>query len=738
MKKIIIVLLITAFLGNTSKAQDLIKQVPADASLVIEMDLSAIKMHMGDKINTLNKKMALPVFKYSSIPFAKLFNTAESGLSMDKKAYFFMQAGNSYWVLPLNNESLFKSIVLESASKSFSIDTMPYDFVKSNGAEVLFNNNYGVVIKDNIAILTKGPRINTYSYYGGTYEMKEELKELKEYMRSEEITDSDEVVSPEVKAKIEEIIAAYDKERMDEEKQKHDHIDAPEIIYDEDLYQMEDAETEAIEATEEPIYSEEYDYDEKVESAGDAVDEAAEEATEAADEIEESPYKDYDSEGYDAIKIEAVKKPSYRYNWNHPVLQAFDEAWKQYKERKRKMVYVEQNEKSTLQAIKFIDSEEKNSIKANKQFNSDFSSTHDMGIWISEAFPFQFTDMMSRGYGMLNWGKMSSLFSGNHGVLYLDVKDKSIDIAGNQFMGKEFSKYQSMVSRRLNKKFIKYLPKTTSGVYAMNINQDGIYNMYRDLYGKILNSLEKNRGMDYSGGIDLFDMFINKDMLLNTLSGDGIVALTGSTQIISTKRRYLFDSTAFERTWQSVPDTNVIPEMMSMFTIKNKENLEKFLNAMIKLKVLKKKGDNYFIDLYYGRSSRKQSPEKAMWTLGIKKNVFFITNSQQVQMNKGLITHNAKKEMSEEICSLLKKEGNFVYWDHEAGVSSFPIGTFGSRRFTRMATISSDYFKNAKMVSKQTSKDSYAIKASFNFNEDNKENGLLQFIEMFQKMNERN
>jgi hypothetical protein len=52
------------------------------------------------------------------------------------------------------------------------------------------------------------------------------------------------------------------------------------------------------------------------------------------------------------------------------------------------------------------------------------------------------------------------------------------------------------------------------------------------------------------------------------------------------------------------------------------------------------------------------------------------------------------------------------------------------------AMMTANYFKSAKMVSKQTGKNSYAIKASFNFNEQKKENAVLQLLEMVQKMNE--
>ena len=66
-----------------------------------------------------------------------------------------------------------------------------------------------------------------------------------------------------------------------------------------------------------------------------------------------------------------------------------------------------------------------------------------------------------------------------------------------------------------------------------------------------------------------------------------------------------------------------------------------------------------------------------------------------------------------------------------------PWKDMGSKRTMQSAMMSANYFKSAKMVSKQTGKNSYAINASFNFNEQKKENAVLQLIEMVQKMNER-
>ena len=85
---------------------------------------------------------------------------------------------------------------------------------------------------------------------------------------------------------------------------------------------------------------------------------------------------------------------------------------------------------------------------------------------------------------------------------------------------------------------------------------------------------------------------------------------------------------------------------------------------------------------------------------------------------------------------LEKKEGNFLYWAHETGMNVIPWKDMGSKRTMQSAMMTANYFKSAKMVSKQTGKNSYAIKASFNFNEQKKENAVLQLLEMVQKMNE--
>ncbi len=715
MKRTLILLFLGAAFGHMAHAQSLINQVPAGAGMVMEINLESVKTNMGDKVSTLDKDMSLSIFKYRSMPFAKLFNSSKSGVSTNKKAYFFMHKGNTYWALPLEDSRLFKASILKLAASSRYESNKKENvaFKTAKGAETLFDKNYGVVIKNNVAILTKGPRIYTYNSYGGNYKLKDALRE---YLRNQGVTDSDQEVSQATKDKIEELIANHDKKLLEKTKEKSGEIKMEVDAIDE-IAAKEETSAEAAEAVEEAAeaVTEEY-YEEN-----DMMDVAAEEATE----------------------ITEMEVPTYRYEWSHPCIQAFDAAWEKYKIRKKESAYDQQIEQMTAQALQFMNQNEQNSILSNNQFTSDFSSTHDMGVWISETFPFQFSDVFLEGTNkMLNWPEMNSLMSGNHGVVYMDVKDQSIDIVGSQSTGEEWSKYRMMNARPVNKKIIKYLPKTTFGLYAMNINQNEIYDMYFDFSKKMLARFQPRRGMEYSAMVDLFDMFINKDMLLNTLSGDAIVALTGTTKMISNKRKYRFDSAAFKRTWQMVPDTAVIPEMMSLFTIKNQANLEKMLATLIKLKVLKKKGKNYFIDMenrnsYRSYGKRKEDPLKAMWTMGIEKDMFFITNSQQVKKNKGLVKHAAKKEMNKEICALLKKEGNFFYWAHETGMNVIPWESMGSKRSMQMALMSAKYFKSAKMVSKQTGKNSYAINASFNFNEQKKENAMFQFLEMVQKMNER-
>ena len=714
MKRTLILLFIVAAFGHMAHAQSLINQLPAGASMVMEINLESVKTNMDDKVSTLDKDMSLSIFKYRSMPFAKLLNSSESGVSTNKKAYFFMHGGNTYWALPLEDSRLFKASILEVAASSRYASNKKENvaFKTAKGAETLFDKNYGVVIKNNAAILTKGPRIYTYNSYGGNYKLKDALRE---YLRDQGVTDSDQEVSLATKGKIEELIANHDKELVETKKRESQEKKAA----------LERMNRRAVEM-----------------ATDDAFDEVAEEA--AAEAVEEATeYYEENDRMEEATDIDEIRTPRYVYDWSHPCIKAFEAAWEKYKIRKKESAYDLQIEQMTAQALQFMNQNEQNSILSNNQFTSDFSSTHDMGVWISETFPFQFSDVFLKGTNkMLNWPEMNSLMSGNHGVVYMDVKDQSIDIVGSQSTGEEWSKYRMMNARPVNKKIIKYLPKTTFGVYAMNINQNEIYDMYFDFSKKMLARFQPRRGMEYSAMVDLFDMFINKDMLLNTLSGDAIVALTGTTKMISNKRKYRFDSAAFKRTWQMVPDTAVIPEMMSLFTIKNQANLEKMLATLIKLKVLKKKGKNYFIDMedrnsYRSYGKRKEDPLKAMWTMGIEKDMFFITNSQQVKKNKGLVKHAAKKEMNKEICALLKKEGNFFYWAHETGMNVIPWESMGSKRSMQRALMSANYFKSAKMVSKQTGKNSYAINASFNFNEQKKENAMFQFLEMVQKMNER-
>jgi hypothetical protein len=746
MKKSIIVLLISGLLSTSVMAQKLLNQVPSDANLVMEINLNAIKKHLGQETKNLDKSFTLPIFDYKGVPLSTLFSSDESGLNMNEKAYFFTIGVHSNWVLPLKDVKLFKARILEAVNEPTYSDyaeeevmieetedaaeegaaeeavpeeeweaeaeveavadeivdnvedapteTPDYRFTKSKGAAVLFIKNYGIVIKNNIAILIKGPELNTYSYYGhSSYNEKYELKEkLKEYMREKGVSNTEYYASSEMKAKIKEIISRYEKEQIELENKS--------------LEEADDAEEVEIEATEE-VYEME--------------------ATEEVTETVEDAYEDHSHQRI-------------YYDWNHPVLAEFDKEWRKYETRKEERMYEKEREELTNLALGYVKGKEKNSIRSNKDFTSRFSSTHDMGVWTTAALPSQYPNSMRRMFRRVKLDELNDLFEDNFSVVYLDVSDKSIELSGRQSMGKDYNQFQSIVSKPVNEKFITHLPKTTYGVYTMNVDPNETYDMYMNMYAKILKHIgaADNMDLDLSGSLDLFDMFINKDMLLNTLSGDALVALTGNTEIIGMKRKYQYDSTNFKSSWVMVPDTTEIPEMISMFTIKNKANLEKFLGAMVKLKVLKKVNNNYHIDMDYGRGYRSESAEKRMWTFGIDGDILFITNSLSVKNNQGLLTHKDNNEMNEEISSLLRTEGNFFYWDHSTGINSLDMKEFLGRRMFRRFKLSAEYFKTAKLVTTKIDNETYAINATLNFNEDNSANALLQMLELFQKMNERN
>ncbi|MDG1099058.1 MAG: hypothetical protein P8O20_06725, partial [Bacteroidia bacterium] len=219
MKRTLILLFIGAAFGHMAHAQSLINQLPAGASMVMEINLESVKTNMGDKVSTLDKDMSLSIFKYRSMPFAKLLNSSKSGVSTNKKAYFFMHGGNTYWALPLEDSRLFKASILEVAASSRYASNKKENvaFKTAKGAETLFDKNYGVVIKNNAAILTKGPRIYTYNSYGGNYKLKDALRE---YLRDQGVTDSDQEVSLATKGKIEELIANHDKELVETKKRE--------------------------------------------------------------------------------------------------------------------------------------------------------------------------------------------------------------------------------------------------------------------------------------------------------------------------------------------------------------------------------------------------------------------------------------------------------------------------------------------------------------------------------------
>lgn len=684
MRNIFLTLFLSAVTAYGAFGQNLLENIPQSCSFLMEFNLKSIKTHLGEEAKNLDKDFNFPVLNGTQVPLAEMLDPTISGVNTEAKLYYFKDGLNTVWMIPINDRELFKKVIMKNLNPYLGEDEPMPVFTKDKKEEVMFMENRGVIVGKNTATIIEGPRINRYEYYGN-YQLKEELKD---FMRKEGITNSDQYVSPKMQAKIKEIIANQEKqdliEEEEERKREKERASKKEVVE----IDREVEETELV-----------------------VVDEMAEtiEEAEAVEEAEEEYY----------------------YNWNHAVLQEFDKEWEKYKDRKINRKYAE-NRKQLIEETRVYSGLSKNSsLAGNGDFKSKFESSHDMGVYMSSNFPMSMSSGFPREFRKGMEGALEVL-EGNYNVFYLDVKDKAMVVTGNQFINERLSKYETMNTKPVNPDFIKYLPGTTFGYACINMNINGSYDMTYDIYSQILSKMDLEKGVDFSGTLELFDMFINKDMLLNTFEGDGLLAVTGTTEFTGTRSTYEFDTLTYKSTWKEVADTSTIPEIMAMFTIKNKENLVRFLNSLDKLKVLKMENGLYKIDMNYGYENKNEKELKDMWTIGMEGNVLYITNRRGVKV-KPL---NQTSSMNPKLLSMLKSNGNSMYYDHQAGVKLFPREEYSDARMLGALDLSTKYFNNAELTSKKVGKGSYTLNATFNFSENNKGNALIQMLNWMKEMDE--
>lgn len=686
MKKISIVLLI-GLANLTVQGQSLLKKIPSTCNFLMEINIQEIKSNLGENVKDLNEDFRFPVIDGTRVSIKELLSESKAGVNTESKMYFFVDGRNSVWLIPLSNADLFKKTVIENLDPYLKEgEAMPM-FYSDKKDQVLHRKNKAVVISKDLAVIIEGPSVNRYGYYGN-YAIKEKLKD---YMRAEGITNTDDYVSPKMQAKIKELIEEQEAKDLIEEEEERQRIkEEQEAIAS--GKNTEEAETEVVEN--------------EIEVVADAM----EETIEAAAEVEEEEYY---------------------YEWSHVVLREFDKEWEHYKDRKIERKYQESKATLISDSREYKSMKSKKSIANNSAFKQKFESSHAVGVFMNAAFP----ATMNKGlYGFdRTMREAMSVLDGNYNVFYMDVKDQSLVISGNQYIKKEFSSYETIKSKPINQTIFKYLPSSTFGYASINFDLNETYNMSYDMYGKILKNIELEKGVDFSGTLDLFDMFINKDMLINTFEGDGIIALTGTSEFIGTRSTYEFDTVSYKSKWKEVPDTSTIPEIMAFFTIKNKKNLMRFLESMDKLKVLKLEGDVYKIDMDYGYQSKSDIELKRMWTIGVDGDVFYITNRRGGVVKK----INEESKIDSELLSVLKENGNSMYYDHQAGMRLFPKDEIKDRSALHMLQLSTKYFYNAKMVSKKEGPGNYSFNASFNFDPQNKGNALIQMLHWMQEMDER-
>lgn len=337
----------------------------------------------------------------------------------------------------------------------------------------------------------------------------------------------------------------------------------------------------------------------------------------------------------------------------------------------------------------FIESKGANSYVGNSYFQEYLKSQPDAALVIDYgllsnmfmtpmlgAFPRSVWDKST--YGFLN-----SFYKGMTMYAKLDMQKDAVELSIDTKYSSEINMVLDKIKKKkISKDFFKYMNKDMMGYYAVGLDIEGVSEGLKDMLRKTLPQIPEY-GKAAVNGMDLIDILIDEKAIYNIFTGDAVLAVNGVKEIEVIRKTYEFDDD-FNRI--DIIDTSMqkMPDILFMAGIGNKTDIQKLADLLVNLKIFKKEGNLYSIDV-----KRNKIPVHFQ----ILDNILFIGNNKSTVANP-LVASD--KQLKGDHKKMFKKN-TFVGYVNVAGITRSLADFDLSQKKQQSLVETSNLFKEIKM-----------------------------------------
>ncbi|WGD35866.1 hypothetical protein [Olleya sp. YS] len=298
--------------------------------------------------------------------------------------------------------------------------------------------------------------------------------------------------------------------------------------------------------------TEDYDYEEK--EVEETVIESAEDYDYEDEEIEETVIEStesYDDDSYNYYD---------NYNSNYTIKRELAEQW------------------SLLKAKQILMLPEGNSILKNKSYLKSLDNNAEATLWVKD-FGELYSNFLGNSYynNMLGMD-LAGMYANNGLTAKLFLEDDKMMLNTTYTMSDDMAEsYKKMTSRKLNKKFLKYVNEDRMIAYmSYSMDTKATLEEYPKLMKSIYGSMPYY-GEEASLGIDLFSLLLDEEAVAKVLKGDMLFLLSGISQQEVTYTSYEYNDD-YEYVEVEKTKTETLPDFLLMASTEDPSMLTKLIN----------------------------------------------------------------------------------------------------------------------------------------------------------------
>lgn len=670
-KYLILIILLISIIAHSQTPE---KLVPANADFVISINLASLsqKINFNDLGNysfLQNKNKDNTVITQAFIK--ELFRMPEkAGVNVKGKILLFSEnhdsISNFTYVVSITNNKLFKKRVTEI------LGTIKNEskFSKYGKFEILnYNNCLSISCSKNVALISIWRRPYYYSYND------EELYNI-ERNKVINIIDSIRYSKNQIPPDLNEVI----KSDTISDKKNEENFDSNEII----------------------------------------------DSTVTEEVLPDVPYYDYDYSNDSLIK-------QFERNWTAKLREKEAKFWHLH------------DEKMSQNHLKLFTQKNNTQMIADKGFADVYNTGNDFTLWIplsvyskklismfdKRKSYYQYNDTAKNKKEIVveKQNTLSELFDNNKFFGTGNFEKGKIEMNFNfEFNNKLKAHIEKINNGNINPEFFKYIKSDNlMGLTCMSINVEAWSDFYIDIFRR---AIESNNKPDkkFTIGLELLDLFINKDVIFHTFKGDAALAFTGMKSYLKTFNTWEYDSLTFESRIVQQTKTKYIPEFVYILTIENKSNLDKIISLLNRLEAIKENGKNIWTI-----NSGKNEIDSSFFIV-TKDNLFFITNDKKLAKEQIYGNLSSTRVVANTYNSYLSSS-SFGFWDasvmFKLMAENNETKEFGNSAFlNKLGEKINNGFYYAKPIKSNQSETSVSIELK------NRENSsLLEILNLFDDLN---